>query len=184
MEEEALNLVNDPRPDYQFDNFKQETKAVINEIRGFIAMLYKFMTSDAPTRDRPLTLQQLEEVKFIVETILYKIELRHVENQWTQEMVETFESTPSDLFPESYESSDEDQQFEFGNVNAGRTFDVSVGRTNNEANGSAARNQTRGYKKAETSGSLEGILSNALNARSNLHRAKNYSNIHALFELE
>lgn len=184
MAEEALILDNDHRPDYQFDNFKQETKAVVNEIRGFIAMLYKFMTSDAQTRDRLLTLQQLEEIKFNVERILFKIELRHVENQWTQEMVETFDSTPSDLFPESYESSDEDQQGEIGNVNAGTTFDVSVGRTNNETNRSAARNKTRGHEKTETSGSLEGIISNALNARSNLHRAKNYSNIHALFELE
>lgn len=57
-------------------NFQQDLIIINNEIRGFMASLYKFFVSRIESRDCELILEQMSDVILGVKILLYKIELR------------------------------------------------------------------------------------------------------------
>lgn len=179
---------------FEAENFHQEMKVVVNEIRGFIAMLYKFFSRDAEVSEWPLALEQLREIKTGVEVLLLKIELRGYELQNSTGELDIDSSrreNTADMLPDTYYSA------EFQNIfdnlsrpsNAGRTFNIAVGRKSSDRSNRSANNQAEGQeRRAGTSGNIESEFLNLLSpenaAASNMKRYRNFSNLHALFDLE
>lgn len=179
------------------NNFQQDLNIINNEIRSFIASLYKFFATNTENCDHKMIMEQMSDVLSGVEVLLYKIEIRRHERHLSfSELVDSdIHGRVVNPNASSYMTIDTDPARTRRNTNSNLTSTINS-TFNENTYGDLSRKpvgrsfaqeekiQDRDHEKGDLARSLNEGLDNLIEAAGNLRRAQPFSNIHGLFNFE